>query len=139
MGIIIRRATTADLAEAELVSRRAFALLREVYRPSVDHQAGELEHPVALDQVVAEVDGRVVGTVKLRADEDYLFVIGLAVDPAYQRQGIARVVLDWLFDLARDSGRGLALATIRETGNVHVFQRARLQRSKGRGGHMVRE
>lgn len=123
MNLLVRPADPADLGASAEISQRAFARLREVYRPTAEHAARERESPADLDHVVAECDGRVVGTVRIRHDTDYWFVIGLAVDPAFQRQGIARAMLDWLYASACQSGHGLALATIRETGNVAVFER----------------
>jgi ribosomal protein S18 acetylase RimI-like enzyme len=62
------------------------------------------------DVLVAEVDGAVVGYVKLRRPTDLpshrhvLQVNGLAVDPAVQRRGVGRTLLVAAIDEARRRG-----------------------------------
>lgn len=122
-NIEIRKAQPSDLAAAEEVSRRAFEPLRKIYRPTKDHKAREREQSPKLDVVVALSEGQVVGTTRVRIDPAYYFVIGLAVDPDLRCRGIARSMLEWLANEAAETGRGLALATVRETGNVDIFRR----------------
>lgn len=64
---------------------------------------------------VALLDDQLAGYVGLRAhDEDSMGEVHiLAVDPAFQRRGIGRALLDFSFDWIR--GRGLTMAMV-ETG-----------------------
>jgi GNAT superfamily N-acetyltransferase len=64
---------------------------------------------------VAMIDGQLAGYVGLRAhEEDSMGEVHiLAVDPAFQRRGIGRALLDFSFDWIRQ--RGLSMAFV-ETG-----------------------
>jgi ribosomal protein S18 acetylase RimI-like enzyme len=70
--------------------------------------------------LVAEVDGEVAGYIKLRnpteleSNRHVLAILGLAVDPAHQRQGLARALLDAAASEA--SARGARRLTLRVLG-----------------------
>ena len=122
--IEIRTCLDSDLCAAERVAADAFAHLRQLCRPSPDAVARKHEMESRLTRLVALDGSEVVGTVQYRIDEDRLHIIGLAVAPPRQRQGIARALVSHLLHIARDHRcRALSLYTIEETGNVHVFER----------------
>lgn len=54
--------------------------------------------------VVARVRARLVGFAAMRFGEDRAHLILLAVQPACQRRGLARAMLDWLLESARVAG-----------------------------------
>jgi GNAT superfamily N-acetyltransferase len=75
-------------------------------------------------QLVALSDERVVGAVSCVLGYDGIHLLGLAVDPPFQRRGIARQVVTAVEDIARQRKLSrITLWTIRETGNVPVFER----------------
>lgn len=48
--------------------------------------------------------------------------------PDFQRQGIARRLLDYIAEIARQQGkRALSLNTVKQTGNVKIFSRLDFQ------------
>jgi len=74
--------------------------------------------------LVGEYKGSIVATVEYRVDSIGLHVRGLAVDPAFQRRGFARRIVEGLTDIARGQEPNMiTLYTIRETGNVLLFER----------------
>jgi predicted N-acetyltransferase YhbS len=122
--ITIRSATTADADDVAAVFEAAFAPLRSIYRPTGEAAARQGERGKAGVRLVAELDGRVVGTVQFDSHEKHVHVIGLAVHPAFQRKGVARRLLDWIVDYAPTLGHHVVvLDTIKETGNVPLFEK----------------
>ena len=69
------------------------------------------------DVLVAELDGQVAGYVRLgrvfpiAASDHVLMISGIAVDPAFQRRGVGRTLLDAAVAEAR--GRGARRLTLR--------------------------
>jgi ribosomal protein S18 acetylase RimI-like enzyme len=123
--ITIREAAAgADAAAASAVVEAAFAPLASVYRPVGEAAARQAERAKEGTRLVAEVGGRVVGTVQYAVHRDHVHVIGLAVHPDAQRMGVARALIVWIASLAPGLRRDIVrLDTIRETGNVAVFER----------------
>jgi GNAT superfamily N-acetyltransferase len=98
--------------------------LRHIYRPTKAARAGKSLLDRELKRIVALVDDQVVGTVQYRIVGNCLHLVGLAVHPEYQRRGIARRLVESLDALARQFClHKLSLYTIRETGNVPIFER----------------
>lgn len=65
-----------------------------------------------------------VGAVSYEREGAWLHLRNLAVDPACQRRGVARRLIEAACDLALERKlSGLSLETIRETGNVPIFER----------------
>jgi GNAT superfamily N-acetyltransferase len=101
----------------------AFAAVRQIYRPKGDVAAHEAQRAELGTRLVAVLHGVVVGTVQIEVHSQHIHLIGLAVQPQFQGQGIARQLVSHIADLAPALGRSvLALDTIRETGNVPKFQ-----------------
>ncbi|HUS33153.1 MAG TPA: GNAT family N-acetyltransferase [Kofleriaceae bacterium] len=120
MTIEVRPAQRADDHAVAAVSESALRTLRRVYRPTPAALARKRDLAI-LPRLVAVVEDAVVGTVEYVAGEDRLHLMGLFVAETYRRQGVARALVDELAILAR--GRPLSLNTIRETGNVPIFER----------------
>jgi len=121
--LTIRRASAADAAAARELGENAFAELRSVYEPSPlakEMHAGMGE----LGRLVAEADGRFVGTVRYRVSGMCLHVTGLAVSPDSRSRGIARRLITQLASLAKERGCSkMGLYAVEQTGNVAVFER----------------
>ena len=121
---MVRVAAPGDAEPAEAVSERAFRRVRDVYRPTDAAVAAKCGETSPWTRLVAERDGEIVATVEYRLAATRLTIRALAVEPSSQRQGIARQVVDALAGIARAEGRRtMSLFTIRETGNVRVFER----------------
>ncbi len=79
------------------------------------------------DVIVAVVDGEVAGYVRLgratplAASDHVLMINGLAVDPAQQRRGVGRALLDAAVAEAR--GRGVRRLTLRVLAHNEAAQR----------------
>jgi len=117
--LIVRAASLADLAAAESLARAAFEELRRFYRPKDSAPATSSGL-----RLVAEVDGRLVGTVLYEIESDHVHLRGLAVDSRYRRLGVARSLVEHLSGLATAAELpALSLYTIKQTGNVAVFER----------------
>lgn len=125
-NITIREATADDAVAVTEVSSAAFAPLRSIYRPTseaIARQAERTKRGEAGTRLVAEIAGRVVGTVQFANNHQHIHVIGLAVSPDFQRLGVARRMLEWIVALATSLGRNrVVLETIKETGNVPLFE-----------------
>jgi len=124
MAIIVRMALPADAEVVRRIDEAAFAPLRSIYRPNQAARANLAALVPTLERLVAENTGQIVGTVRFWTSDNRLRVIGLAVLPQCQRQGIARSLIEELVQIARTRGcQALGLYTIVQTGNVPVFQR----------------
>jgi len=121
--ITIREAEVDDAVDVREVSEAAFATLRSVYRPTGEAVARQAERAKEGTRLVAEIEERVVGTVQIAGHEDHVHMMGLAVHPDFQRMGVARRMIEWVVARAPTLGHNVvALDTIRETGNVPLFE-----------------
>jgi len=128
MAISVRFAKTEDEKAAGRVSDEAFVAVRRFYRPNPAAHANLSEIVPALERLVAEDGGQIVGTVRFGIFDGCLRVIGLAVLPQFQRRGVARALIEEVARLARDKRcRTLALYTVTKTGNVAIFNRLGFQ------------
>jgi GNAT superfamily N-acetyltransferase len=119
---IVRDATSGDEAAVEAVTASAITTLRQTYRPTAAAIARKAQR--ALTRLVAVSDDQIVGTVEYCLDGGHLHVIGLNVSATHRRQGVARCLVDALVAIAKRVGANrLSLFTIRETGNVPIFER----------------
>ena len=124
MATLVRMARPEDEEAVRRVGDEAFATVRSVYRPDPAAHANLSAIAPALERVVAEVDGQVVGTARFGVFGDSLRIIGLGVVPQFRRQGVARALIEELARVAKEKGCGaLALYTITKTGNVSIFDR----------------
>jgi GNAT superfamily N-acetyltransferase len=118
--IVVRPAQRGDEPAIEEVSASALETLRLVYRPTPAALTRKRELAV-LPRLVALVDDQVVGTVEYALGDDRLHLMGLFVAAAHRQTGVARALVEQLAKLA--DRRPLSLNTIRETGNVPIFER----------------
>ena len=120
--VAVRTATRGD-------ERRLAALDRATWSPAVapaplwDEDADFFAKDPPEDVLVAELDGEVVGYVRLRRPTDLPShrhvrqVNGLAVDPAVRRRGVGRALLLAAIDEARR--RGARRLTLQVLGTNH--------------------
>jgi len=122
--IVVRNATSADAEALAAVDVSATATLRETYRPNDRALTSRAKLAGRLTRLVAELDGRVVGTVQYSVDGNSLRIIGLGVHSDARRRGVARAIMDKLREIAVDLGVSQLLAhTVRQTGNVPIFEK----------------
>lgn len=105
----VRLATADDADAITAVLREAFAVIREHYTAEafevVTPKQDEIERRFAEGPMwVAELDGRVVGTVSLTTEPEGLYVRSMAVSPNVQKQGVGRKLLDALHEHASKTG-----------------------------------
>jgi ribosomal protein S18 acetylase RimI-like enzyme len=121
--IIIREACNADREGYEAVSHCAIQILRKTYRP----KRGVTSAPAIgndLKRLVALINEKIVGTVRYSIDENRLHLLGLMVHPDFHHQGIAKELVRYLTERAEDQNiKILSLYTIKETGNVNIFEK----------------
>lgn len=118
--IVIRPAQRGDEPAIAQVRASALGTLREVYRPTP--AAIARRHELApLPRLVAVVGEQLVGTVEYALGEERLHLMGLFVAASHRQTGVARALVEELARLA--DHRPLSLNTIRETGNVAIFER----------------
>ncbi len=123
-GADVREIGPEDEPRAAEVDRLATVDLRKVYRPTDAAVRQRSELASDLRGLVAEIDRRVVGVVRYRIAGTRLSLLGLGVDPAARRRGVASALVHRLECIARDRGcTAMALRTVRETGNVQIFER----------------
>ena len=119
--ISITVARAEDLAPAKAIAKAAFSELRSVYSPT---QTAITNQPKSTAYVVVKMGQTVVGTSQYFDEGDRIYLFDVAVDANHRRQGIARRLIDFVSDIARSLGYKIVSArTIRETGNVEIFER----------------
>jgi len=117
-----------EIPEAIAIAKRAFSGLRTIYRPKRSIVIDQASQPDDVLRAVARIGRQPIGTVQYFLEPDRLYVFGLAVDAAHRHQGVARDLLDFVDDACRQSARTIVtLRTIRETGNVAIFERLGFQ------------
>jgi predicted N-acetyltransferase YhbS len=122
--LVICEASPGDAAYVAEILDRAFTSLRTIYRPVGEARARQSERYQEGTRLIAQWRSIIVGTCQFVERENHVHLIGLAVLPEYQRQGVARQLIDRVCMLAPRLGyRVVKLDTIRETGNVEVFKK----------------
>lgn len=113
MDLQIRRATTDDAPEVALLTRAAYAkwvpvIGREPLPMKADHAVAIREHRVEL----LLVDGVLAGLVEMICEPQWLLIENLAIAPAFQGRGCARILLEHAQQVARGQQlQGLRLFT----------------------------
>ena len=115
-----------DVAAVGLLTRTAYAkwipvIGREPLPMRADYEVAVREHLVDL----LEVDGVLAAVIEMIPERDWLLIENLAVAPAFQRQGLAGVLLKRASDTAMALRRkGLRLFTNKKFGsNVDLYLR----------------
>jgi GNAT superfamily N-acetyltransferase len=121
MEIIVKDACDADMPGAYAVMSSATSQLRRIYRPSFAAIARAMSTP-GVRWLIALCDGQSVGALRYVAKSDALH-FGMGVLPGFQRKGVGRALIEWLAREASAQGLPkLSLFTIKETGNVVIFE-----------------
>jgi len=131
LAVEIRRLALADLPEIEVIERRAY---RTPWSRSMF--ASELAKTASVCLGAFE-GNRLVGYVVNSRYADSWHVMNVAVDPDWQRRGIATRLLERLFELtADDEGRGYTLE-VRVTNNdaIRLYEKLGFERHGIRRGY----
>lgn len=110
MNFQIRRATVNDAPDVGSLTRAAYAkwvavIGREPLPMKADYEAAVREHLVDL----LHVDGMLAGLIEMIPEPQWLLIENLAVAPAFQGRGCARILLEQ----ARQTALGLQLSGLR--------------------------
>ena len=128
LRITVGLATPDENSVAIAIAERAFAGLRTIYRPKQGVVIDQTSQPDDAVRAIARIDREPVGTIQYVLEPDRLYVFGLAVDTAHRHRGVARSLLDFVDDVCRRFDcLTVTLRTIRETGNVAIFERLGFQ------------
>ena len=126
--IRLRRATVADAEALAAIDRATWTSATSPAPPPPELDRRVFEERVDLRDVsVAVVDGRVAGYVRLTratplpASDHVLAINGLAVDPAFQRRGVGRALVEGAIAEAR--ARGARRLTLRVLGHNEPARR----------------
>jgi ribosomal protein S18 acetylase RimI-like enzyme len=105
----------------------AFLSLRQVYRPIPEATMRQTQRADSDRVFLATIDELCVGTASVFHDGDHLNMYRIAVRPQFRQRGVARSLISGAESIFRDHNRQpdayLSLQTIRETGNVTIFER----------------
>jgi len=112
MDVTLRRAVAADIPECGRILYEAFASVADEHGfprdfPSVDAATGSMRALVSnagFHGVVAEIDGRVVGSSFLDERSLILAIGPVSVDPAAQDRSIGRALMASMFERAHAVG-----------------------------------
>jgi len=107
--VVSRRARRTDAGAISRLLLEAFGAIRERYTPEgfADVTPDEKRVMQRFDEGalwVAEIDGKVVGTVSLSTEPEGLYVRSMAISPAFQGHGIGHKLLDALHEHAATTG-----------------------------------
>ncbi len=121
--IMVRAFKPEDAQGVAEVEASATATLRQVYRPNqkaLSHKSKIMREMV---RIVAECQGRIVGTTQYYVDGEAIRIIGLGVHGDFRHRGVARALVSWVTTRAREQSIPCIVArTVKETGNVPIFQ-----------------
>jgi ribosomal-protein-alanine N-acetyltransferase len=120
LAVEIKDLQLRDLGAVDRIERRSYPTpwSRSMF-------AGELVKPSSVCLGAFEPErGKLVGYLIVARYVDAWHVMNVAVDPSYQRRGIATLLLERLFDrAARDSRRGYTLEVrISNTGAIKLYE-----------------
>lgn len=121
--ITIRDSKPEDAQSVAEVEASATATLRQVYRPNQKALSHKSKIARDLVRLVAECDGRIVGTTRYYVDGGAIRIVGLGVHAEFRHRGIARALVSAVADRAREQGLPCVVTrTVEETGNVPIFE-----------------
>jgi [ribosomal protein S18]-alanine N-acetyltransferase len=131
VAVAVRALRVADLGDVEAIERRAY---RTPWSRSMF--ASELAKPTSICLGAFEGE-QLVGYVINSRYVDAWHVMNVAVDPDYQRRGIATTLLERLFELTTgDDRRGYTLEVrVSNAGAIELYERLGFERRGTRRGY----
>lgn len=126
--IEVRPERLGDGEDLAIIEGHADKVLRKTYRPTKAGLRNNRRILKRTHRLMACANDKVVGTVQYYLENDGLRLLGLAVHRDFRRQGIARVLVEYVCRLSKQyKFSALGLSTIKETGNIAVFERLGFQ------------
>ncbi len=120
----IRKAVDADAEGIKEVVESAIIPLRKIYKPTKAAYKRRKSKRKLRIRLVCIYKNKIAGTVEYEVQEDKLHIMGPMVHQKYQRKGIARALIDYISNIASDSGKNaLSINTCKQTGNVAIFKK----------------
>ncbi|WP_111657206.1 GNAT family N-acetyltransferase [Isoalcanivorax indicus] len=121
--IQVRLARTADRGALGALRDEVTSALRRIYLPVTGGAAHRRIMP-RFDVLVAWMGGELAGTLEYTLAHETLYLQGLGVANRFRGQGVARALIEHVADIGQHYPLShMELCTIRETGNVAVFER----------------
>jgi [ribosomal protein S18]-alanine N-acetyltransferase len=121
VSLEIRTLGLRDLPLVEEIERRSYATpwSRSMF-------AGEVTKPTSICLGAVDEEGRLIGYAIVSRYVDAWHVMNLAVDPDVRRRGVARTLLDRLFELTvGESRRGYTLEVrVSNAGAIRLYESA---------------
>lgn len=106
---VINAMTMQTVEEVEDIERACFS------SPwSLDSLVEELSNPLAVFRT-AELDGKIVGYAGMHHIIDEGYITNIAVLPDYRRQGIARALMESIFEYAEENELKMVTLEVRES------------------------
>lgn len=124
MNVIIREMCIEDYDELVALWERAKLSYKPFGRDRKDRINRELEQPQSLF-LVAEVDGKIVGSVLGTHDGRKGWINRVSVDPQFRRQGIAKKLITMIEKYFGSSGIDIIACLIEDSNTLssEIFQR----------------
>jgi len=94
----IEKCSVADAATILALQKRAFVSEAQLYndfsiQPLVQTVDSLVEEFDRFDVLVARIDGKIVGSIRMRQDGPTCYIAKLIVDPEFQNRGIASALI----------------------------------------------
>lgn len=106
---VIRGMTMQTVEEVEAIEKACFSMPW-----SLDSLVEELSNPLAVFRT-AELDGRIAGYVGMHHIIDEGYITNIAVLPEYRRRGVARCLMDSIFEYAEKNELRMVTLEARES------------------------
>ena len=123
----VRPGRSSDQAALAALREEVTNALRRIYLP-VTGGASHRRIMPRFDTLVAVMGNHIIGTLEYTLAHETVYLQGLGVAEGYRGQGVARALIEAVAAKARPYPLPrLELCTIRETGNVQVFEQLGFQ------------
>jgi N-acetylglutamate synthase-like GNAT family acetyltransferase len=123
MEYTITKVSQYDKARLEDINKESKDSLRKIYRPKENAKFEPL-NPLKEELIIVKKDEKEIGTLHLHHYEDRLHILGLGVLHSFRGKGVCRTMIDFVkLEAEKMNKKKISLYTIRETGNVEIFNR----------------
>jgi len=121
--ISIKDATGKDSEKILEVTESATKTLRKTYRPKESLIRKSAETLPSQQRLVAIMDGKIVGTLRIYETIDSINLIGLGVHEDFRNRGVAKALIEAVENIAKEKKKSkISCRTIKETGNLPFFE-----------------
>lgn len=122
--IVIKKVINYDVSKLEKIVESTSNTLRKTYKPKGEVFGNKPSDFNEDEFVVAEAGEEIIGSVRIKRVDDRLHLIALGIIEEFRNKGICYSIIRYVLNIAKeDDLRCLSLYTIRETGNVEIFEK----------------